>query len=415
MLDVAIIGGGAAGFFAAINIKEKNPDWKVAIFEKSPNCLGKVKVSGGGRCNVTHHCFDPKELVAFYPRGNRELLSVFNRFGPKDTFAWFQSRGVNLKTESDGRVFPVTDDSQTIINCFYDACRKLDIKINKRQAILHLEQSGTGFVLHSENGNIDTKKVVVSTGSSEFFWNMLEKLGHTIIRPVPSLFTFNIKDKLTKDLMGLSIQDVEVRILAEKSLIKSVHSNPRDLVQSGPLLVTHWGLSGPAILKLSAVGALLLNRLNYRFKIQLNFCGLSSDAVMEALQKSKLEHARKNPVNTPMFSLPSRFWQRVVELSLENTDKTWADMNKSELQRLTDIICSYEMEVNGKSTNKDEFVTAGGVDLKEVDFKTMESKLLPGLYLAGEVLNIDALTGGFNFQAAWSEAWVISEAHHQAL
>lgn len=410
MLDVAIIGGGAAGFFAAINIKEKHPDWNIQIFEKSPNVLGKVKISGGGRCNVSHHCFEPRVLSGFYPRGHQELLSVFNRFNPKDTIQWFKTRNVELKTESDGRIFPVSNDSQTIINCFMDLCRRLEIRIHVKHPITSMEKEKTGFQIRSEKSTIQARKVIVATGSSEFFWSVLEKLGHSIVQPVPSLFTFNVKDKILQDLMGLSIANVEVRILADKELIRACKLKAEDLCQEGPLLITHWGLSGPAILKLSSVGARILNTLNYKFRIRINFCGKSFDEALDLLLGLKLKNAKKQMVNTSAFDLPLRFWHRVVELTIENSKKTWADCSKAELGKMAVILSQYEIEVTGKSTNKDEFVTAGGVDLKEVDFKTMESKRISGLYLAGEVLNIDALTGGFNFQAAWSEAWVISES-----
>lgn len=410
MLDVAVIGGGAAGFFAAINITLTHPDKKVQIFEKSSTCLGKVKISGGGRCNVTHHCFDPVILSKYYPRGQKELISVFNRFNPSHTIAWFETHGVKLKTESDGRMFPVTDDSQTIIDCFMDICKARKIVVQTRCGIKSIVKKETYFELHTEQAIIQAKKVVVSSGSSEVFWNMLAKMGHTIVPPVPSLFTFNIKNDLIEDLPGLSVPNAAVKLAIEKAILKQYKLSEADCTQSGPLLITHWGLSGPAILKLSAVAARILHHLNYRFRIQINFSRLKQEETLQFLQNFKSQNTRKQIINTPLFDIPARWWQRLHALTFSSTYITWSDISKNDLNRLAQHLCAYELEVDGKSTFKDEFVTAGGVDLKEVDFKTMESKILPGLFLAGEVLNIDALTGGFNFQAAWSEAWVISQS-----
>lgn len=410
MYDVAIIGGGAAGFFAAVNIKAKHPQYKVIIIEKNSTVLNKVKVSGGGRCNVTHHCFDPNQLVKYYPRGHRELLSVFSRFNPENTIAWFRSHGVQLKTEQDGRMFPVTDDSETIINCLLDLAEKLKVEIRKKSGVKSIHLKNIGFELETDSGTIVTQKLLIAGGSSESLWQLISDLGHKIISPVPSLFTFNIKNRLLEDLMGISFVNAQVELDIEKTLFKQFNLKKSDLIQSGPLLITHWGLSGPAILKLSSVAAVLLHHLNYQFQIKVNFISRSIDSVSEEMQKMKKSEPKKQIINTPLFGLPQRFWQRLHSMSFQNADIKWADVSNAELNVLANFICNSCLQVKGKSTFKEEFVTAGGVDLKEIDFKTMESKVIKNLYFAGEVVNIDALTGGFNFQAAWSEAWVISES-----
>lgn len=410
MLDVAVIGGGAAGFFAAINIKILHPDKEVQIFEKSSTCLGKVKISGGGRCNVTHHCFDPVVLSKFYPRGSKELISVFNRFNPQNTIDWFEQQGIRLKTESDGRMFPITDDSQTIINCFVDFCKARKVAIHTRTGIKSITKKDNHFELQTETEVISCRKLVVSSGSSEVFWNLLAGMGHDIIPPVPSLFTFNIINDLIEDLPGLSVPKASVKLNVDKSLLKAFKLSEVDCTQSGPLLITHWGLSGPAILKLSSIAARLLHHLNYQFEIQISFSNLKLEETLEVLMQFKSQNTKKQIINTPLFDIPIRWWNRLHALTFENTYITWSDISKKDLNKLALNLCAYPMKVDGKSTFKDEFVTAGGVNLKEVDFKTMESKIIPGMYFAGEVLNIDALTGGFNFQAAWSEAWVISRS-----
>lgn len=410
MTDVAIIGGGAAGFFAAINIKIKHPKLNVVILEKSKTLLGKVRISGGGRCNVTHACFSVTDLVQYYPRGRRELLSVFNRFNPEHTIAWFAEKGVTLKTESDGRMFPVTDSSETIVNCLLNECAKHRIEIRTEIPVHAIEPVNGGFNIRCEHEIINAKKVVVTTGSSDYFWQMLKKLGHTLIAPVPSLFTFNIQHPLIQHLQGVSIPNVSVKLLIDASIIKKLGLNLKQMEQSGPLLFTHWGLSGPSILKLSAIGARLLNHQNYRFDIGVNFCNhQTEEEVMRQLNEEKKSNPRKQVNNTALFNLPSRFWQQLIKQCIANEQTVWADISKKELQEIASSLTGYQFSVNGKSTFKEEFVTSGGIALKEIDFKTMESKLIPNLYFAGEVIDIDALTGGFNFQAAWSEAWILAE------
>ncbi len=409
MLDLAVIGGGAAGFFAAINTKTLHPNFNVSIFEKSKTVLGKVLVSGGGRCNVTHACFDTRNLVEYYPRGKKELVSIFQRFNPADTIRWFESKGIQLKTEADGRMFPISDDSQTIINCFLKECAELSIAIHTVCPVKNLHKNEV-FEIETEIGIVKARNVLVASGSSEYFWNILKGLGHTIIKPVPSLFTFNIKHPFIADLMGISVAKASVRLLADKQDCKEFGLKPSDIVQSGPLLITHWGISGPAILKLSSVAALLLHSKNYKFNISVNLSNRTLEDVKDIIQSFKREFARKQVINTPMFGIPQRWWQRIYSLSFQNANITWSDISNKDCLVLAEHLSNFTLEVNGKSTFKDEFVTAGGIDLKEIDFKTMESKLVQGLYFAGEVLNIDALTGGFNFQAAWSEAWVISQS-----
>lgn len=410
MLDVAVVGGGAAGFFAAINIKKKHPQLSVEIFEKSKTVLGKVSVSGGGRCNVTHSCFDNRQLITYYPRGGRELLSVFERFAPADTIKWFAEQGIVLKTESDGRMFPATDDSQTIIDCFINLCRKLQIPVNTNSPVNHIKKIDSGFELNIDGCSVKAKQLIIAAGSSQHFWDMLHNMGHRIVDPVPSLFTFNTKNPVLKDLMGISVRQASVRLITDKQALKAFKLKQSDVTQKGPLLVTHWGLSGPAVLKLSSVAALLLHQMNYKFRVEINLCSLSPQEALDLLSKQRKETPKKQITNTALFDIPTRMWQNICEHAIGRTNVNWADLSNQELQQLANSITKLELDINGKSTFKEEFVTAGGVDLKEVDFRTMQSKIIPGMYLAGEVLNIDALTGGFNFQAAWSEAWVISES-----
>lgn len=409
MLDLAVIGGGAAGFFAAINLKSRNKSLRVAIFEKSSTVLGKVKISGGGRCNVTHACFDNKQLIRNYPRGSRELLSVFEQFGPADTIDWFKQRGISLKTESDGRMFPVTDSSQTIIDCFLEECRKQSVDIHRSEGLKAIK-ADNGFTITTDQREIRCKHILIASGSSPSMWSLLQTLGHTIVEPVPSLFTFNIRDPLISNLMGLSLKNARLSLVAEPLMLKQFRLNKNDVSMEGPLLITHWGLSGPAVLKLSSVAARMLHGLSYRFQVKLNISGLNEEQTLNAIMAFRDQHTRKQISGTPVFSIPARLWQNLCGIVFEGKNPLWADAGKKDLYRLAVCLSAYTLEVNGKSTNKDEFVTAGGVELKEIDFKTMQSRLHPGLYFAGEVLNIDALTGGFNFQAAWSEAMVFAQA-----
>ena len=395
MKKVIIIGGGASGFFTAANIDTKLYD--VTILEQNSDVLQKVKISGGGRCNVSHACFDPRELVQFYPRGNKELLSVFTKFQPGDTMNWYEEHGVALKIEDDNRIFPESNSSQSIIDCLVNECRKKNVKILTKQTVTEILPQENGYKIHTTDQNYFADYVVFSTGSSPKAFKILEKLGHQIITPVPSLFTFNIKNEILKDLMGTSFQYVDIEI-------------PKlNLEESGSLLITHWGLSGPAILKLSAWGARELAALKYQFEIIVNFIGTASEDALEIFKNFKENEPKKSIGQAKIFDITNRFWQRILFVSGIDTTKQLANINNKEMQKIIENLCCCRMNVTGKSTFKEEFVTAGGVDLKEMDFKTMKSKKLPNFYISGEVLNIDAVTGGFNFQACWSEGWLIAQ------
>ena len=395
MKKVIIIGGGASGFFTAANIDTKLYD--VTILEQNSDVLQKVKISGGGRCNVSHACFDPRELVQFYPRGNKELLSVFTKFQPGDTMNWYEEHGVALKIEDDNRIFPESNSSQSIIDCLVNECRKKNVKILTKQTVTEILLQENGYKIHTTDQNYFADYVVFSTGSSPKAFKILEKLGHQIITPVPSLFTFNIKNEILKDLMGTSFQYVDIEI-------------PKlNLEESGSLLITHWGLSGPAILKLSAWGARELAALKYQFEIIVNFIGTASEDALEIFKNFKENEPKKSIGQAKIFDITNRFWQRILFVSGIDTTKQLANINNKEMQKIIENLCCCRMNVTGKSTFKEEFVTAGGVDLKEMDFKTMKSKKLPNFYISGEILNIDAVTGGFNFQACWSEGWLIAQ------
>lgn len=390
--NVIIIGGGAAGFFAAITCAEADPLAKVVILEKGKQVLQKVKVSGGGRCNVTHACFDPRELVKNYPRGSKALLGPFNQFAPGDTISWFYDRGVELKTEDDGRMFPTTDDSQTIMDCLMDAADKAGVKIMTSQNVVSISKRDD-WEIETQNGEaFQAQKLMIAAGSSPRLWDMLAELGHRIVEPVPSLFTFNINDQRIKNLPGLSVPHATVKIVGEK------------LAASGPLLITHWGMSGPAILKLSAWGARLFHNRKYDFEISINWLGNENfDDALASLKNAKLEEAKKLVANyNPLAIIPKRLWESFLQAANINAQLRWADISKSQINKLAGELTSGIFQVRGKSTFKEEFVTAGGIHLDEVNFRRFESKILPNLFFAGEILDIDAVTGGFNFQAAWT-------------
>lgn len=392
-----VVGGGAAGFFAAINIAEKAKHTRVTILEKSSKLLEKVRISGGGRCNVTHACFEPKELVRFYPRGERELLGAFLQFNPTHTIQWFKNRGVQLKREDDGRMFPTTDSSETIVQCFIQSALKAGIEVCINEGLDQLsfdKEKKTWNVTTGKSRNIQASAVVVCTGSAVRTWQLLANLGHNIVPAVPSLFTFNIKDERINNLAGVSLKNAVVGI------------NSLKLKESGPLLITHWGFSGPAVLRLSAWGARKLCEAGYRFTLAVDFSGLGMETVLHSLNSFKLANQKKSIIAHPLFGISERLWKQI--LPKQANGKKWADVSKKLLQQIAESIAKAQFEVSGKSTFKDEFVTAGGVNLKEVDFKTMQSKLYPNLFFAGEVLDIDAITGGFNFQAAWTTSWIAS-------
>lgn len=396
--DIIIVGGGAAGFFTAINSAEKNPNLKIAILERGKEVLAKVKISGGGRCNVTHACFVPNELVKNYPRGEKELKGPFNTFCSGDTIEWFEKRGVPLKIEDDGRMFPVSDSSQTIIDCFLSEIKKYGIQVLTNQSVQSIYKAENYWKVETNNENFVCEKLVMTTGSNPKIWEMLAQINHTVVTAVPSLFTFNITDKRIKDLMGLSAQ----------ATIKIKNSK---LQASGPLLITHWGLSGPAILKLSAWGALELAAKKYQFTIEVNWLhDIDLADAVDLLKELKLEHAKKAVSKKCLFDLPNRLWENLVIAANIEAETKWADLNKNQMQQLANQLTKCEFQVNGKSTFKEEFVTAGGIDLKEINFKTMESKLHQNLFFAGEIVNIDAITGGFNFQNAWTSAVIVANA-----
>ena len=396
--DIIIVGGGAAGFFTAINSVEKNPKLKVAILERGTEVLNKVRISGGGRCNVTHACFEPNELVKFYPRGEKELRGPFHQFCSGDTIEWFEKHGVELKIEADGRMFPVSNSSQTIIDCFLKATQKLGIAVLTGQSVQSIFKKDTLWKVETQSENYLAEKLILATGSNPKVWEMLQNFGHAVVSPVPSLFTFNIKDARIKELPGVAAQ-VTVKVKDTK------------LTSTGPLLITHWGMSGPAILKLSAWGARILHDKNYQFTIFINWLNdADKEDIEKKLKELKQEHAKKSVSKKSPFELTNRLWESLVLASGIESETKWADLSKIQLQNLTNQLTNGTFQVNGKSTFKEEFVTAGGIDLKEINFKTMESKLHENLYFAGEIVNIDAITGGFNFQNAWTSGFIVANA-----
>ena len=396
--DVVIAGGGAAGFFTAINIAEGNPKLKIAILERGKEVLSKVRISGGGRCNVTHACFIPNDLAKFYPRGERELKGPFNRFCSGDTIEWFEKHGVELKIEEDGRMFPVTDSSQTIIDCFLNATAGLGIQVLTGESIQNIYRAEDYWKIETQKETYLSAKLVMTTGSNPKMWDMMHELGHTIVPPVPSLFTFNIKDPRIKDLMGISA-------------VASVKVKGTKLNASGPLLITHWGMSGPGILRVSAWGARELFDKNYQFTLHVNWLNETGfEECEETLWDLKQNQPKKNVVKYCPFDFPNRLWHSLVNAAGISAEARWADVSKMQLLALVAQLVNGEFKVNGKSTFKEEFVTAGGIELKEVNFKTMESKIQKDLYFAGEILNIDAITGGFNFQNAWTGGYIVSQS-----
>jgi predicted Rossmann fold flavoprotein len=396
--DVILVGGGAAGFFTAINLAEGNPKLRIAILERGKEVLTKVRISGGGRCNVTHACFIPNELVKFYPRGEKELKGPFHQFCSGDTLEWFEKRGVELKIEDDGRMFPVSNSSQTIIDCFIGLTQKHKIEVLTGQSVQTIFQTeDKHWKIDTNHEQFKCEKLVMTTGSNPKVWEMLENIGHTIVEPVPSLFTFNIKDNRIKELMGVSA-------------LASVKVKNSKLTASGPLLITHWGMSGPGILRLSAWGARELAQKNYQFIIEVNWLNDWNFGETDTqLRELKQEHSRKIVFKKSPFDFPNRLWEKLVLASGISEETKWADLSKKQLNDLTNELVNGQFQVNGKSTFKEEFVTAGGIDLKEVNFKTMQSKLHENLFFAGEIVNIDAITGGFNFQNAWTSGYLVAQ------
>ena len=394
--DVVIVGGGAAGIFAAINVANNNPNLKVVVLEKTGQLLAKVKISGGGRCNVTHACFEPKELIKFYPRGAKELLGAFHQFQPGDVINWFSERNVELKIEDDGRMFPTTDNSQTIIDCFLGELNRLNIAIELQTKVENITKTGNLFSVTTNQKSLMCKKIILTTGGFNKAENyqFITNLGHTIEPPVPSLFTFNLPKHSILNLQGI-VADVEIKIVDTK------------FSESGPLLITHWGFSGPAVLKLSAWAARYLAEKNYEFEVEINWLPIiNEEELVQALQELKTEFSTKKIVNAFNFNLPNKLKSYLIAKAEINENLKWADVSKKQLQRLVDVLLKDNYISKGKTTFKQEFVTCGGIKLNEVNFKTMESKFIPNIYFAGETLNIDALTGGFNFQSAWTTAWI---------
>jgi len=399
---ILVAGGGAAGFFGALACKATNPSLRVTILEATAHPLAKVRVSGGGRCNVTNACFEPRRLAEHYPRGGRELLGPLTRFGPRETVAWFEERGVRLKAEADGRMFPVTDDSATVIDCLMRACRETGVELITRCGVREVARSVNGFTATLTDGErIAAKRVLIASGGNRGSAGMTiaAAMGHTIEPPVPSLFTFHCDDPLLRGLEGLSVAAAEVRVPGTR------------LASEGPVLVTHWGLSGPAILKLSAWGARELHAADYKFAIRVNWvAGATADNVARTLADYRDAHQKRHAATANPFGLPARLWDRIVAAAGVASTATWATVSNASLRRLGERVSASEFAVAGKSMNKEEFVTCGGVRLREVDFRTMESRLAPGLHFAGEVLDIDGVTGGFNFQAAWTTGWHAGQA-----
>ncbi|GAB5538978.1 MAG: NAD(P)/FAD-dependent oxidoreductase [Salibacteraceae bacterium] len=399
-MRVAIIGGGAAGFFAAFSVKVHHPNAHVVIFEKSKKVLSKVKVSGGGRCNVTHDCQNNRLMSAYYPRGARLMRNALDLFGVKHTIEWFENRGVELKTEADGRMFPITDNSQSIIDCFLKEANALNIQLRLSTPVQALAPQNEKWALSTTMGMEHFDRVIVATGGSAkhsgFEW--LEKLGHKIAKPVPSLFTFNIPKNPITDLMGVSVNEAAVRIVGTKH---QYH---------GPLLITHWGMSGPAVLKTSAFAALDLAERDYQFECAVNWLGDTKEHDLRDRLEAEIPNLTKRKVyNRNPLELPARLWEFLLHKIELNEDRTWGELGSKQLNRLVNVLTNDIYAVNGKTTFKEEFVTAGGVSLESIDQSTLESKSSSRLYFAGEVLNIDGVTGGFNFQAAWTTGFIAGQ------
>ena len=405
-MNVIVIGGGAAGFFGAITCAESNPQLQVTLLEAARQPLAKVRVSGGGRCNVTHHCFDPVRLVEHYPRGGKALRGAFTRFQPQDTVRWYESRGVRLKTEADGRIFPITDSSETIINCLMQTAEKAGVKLLTGVGVKGVKQfteaNKNYFQVELKNGQLfQCDRLLIATGSNPLGYRWATNLGHTIESPVPSLFTFNIKDPRLQGLAGVSVNQAQVRLGTGKNKLE----------QTGALLITHWGVSGPGILKLSAWGARFLYDLKYNSSLQINWLPeYNYESLTQDLIAAKETNPKKKIVNYCPLNLPKRLWQSLVAYVGIQSNKVWSEINKKELNKLVGEIIQGQYQITGKGVFKEEFVTCGGVNLKEINFKTMESKKCPGLYFAGEILDIDGVTGGFNFQSAWTTSWLAGQA-----
>ena len=400
---IVVAGGGAAGFFAAIVCAQARPENEVCILERTSQFLSKVRISGGGRCNVTHTALDPRTFASRYPRGERALLGALHRFSPEDTVAWFQRHGVRLKTEPDGRVFPVTDSSGTVIDCLMFEAKTAGVRLISRTGLDKAQQNKDGgFDLELSGGKtMSCDRLLLATGGARAISGaeIARSFGHTIELPVPSLFSLHIATPWLRELPGVSVPDVELSVPGTK------------LRERGPLLITHNGISGPAILRLSAWGARLLAERDYQFKLHLNWLPeMSGEAIAAEFQTRRIDQARRRVVSSSISPLPVRLWEQLVHAAGISSETIWTNLTRDQAASLVRLLTVSELPVTGKSLNKDEFVTCGGVRLREVDFKTMESRLVPHLYFAGELLDIDGITGGFNFQAAWSTGWIAGHA-----
>ena len=400
---IIIIGGGAAGFFAAITAAMAHSRSAITLLETGREFLTKVRISGGGRCNVTHHCFEPSQLVQYYPRGGKALRGAFSRFQPKDTVAWFKSRDVTLKTEADGRMFPITDDSATIANCLLESAKEYGVHLRPNSPVKSLQKIENQFWIELKNGEIlKGDRVLIATGSNPTGYRWAKELGHQVQEPVPSLFTFNIKDPRLTDLAGIAVENVRVSL---------VSPDKKKLEQMGPLLITHWGASGPAILKLSAWGARLLHDQNYQMPLIINWLpNYNRETLQAILLETKQSQPRKQILTVSPVEIPKRLWQSLATFIGIDSKMVWADLSKKSLNNLLIELLQGEYLIKGKGVFKEEFVTCGGVNLSEINFKTMESKKCPGLFFAGEVLDIDGVTGGFNFQSAWTTGWLAGKS-----
>ena len=399
---IAIVGGGAAGFFAAITSAEANPANEVSIYERGAEFLTKVRISGGGRCNVTHACFEPRAMSERYPRGERALISSLHRFSASDTVAWFERRGVRLKTEEDGRMFPVTDASGTVIDCLLYEAKAAGVRLCARKGVDAVRRTNGGFELQlAADRTVSCDRLLLATGGtrSAIGGHLAESLGHTLAPPVPSLFSFHVAESWLRSLPGISVEEVEASVAAA------------GLRERGPILITHQGVSGPVILRLSAWGARALHELDYEFPLRVNWLpGSNQESVRAQLLELRQTNPNKLIVNSPIGALPHRLWEKLTQLAEIDSTVRGTTLSREQANALASLLVRTELTVHGKSLNKDEFVTCGGVKLSEVDFKTMESRVVPGLYFAGELLDIDGITGGFNFQAAWTTGWIAGNA-----
>ena len=407
MLKLVVVGGGAAGFWGAIACAETYSNARITILEASSQLLTKVRISGGGRCNVTHACFEPTVLVDNYPRGSKALRGAFSRFQPQDTVTWFQTHGVRLKTEADGRMFPTTNNSETIVACLLQTAERLGIQMRTGAPVTHVaRQDTTAFGVQLKSGEtLGCDRILLATGSHPLGYRLAQQLGHPLISSVPSLFTFKINDPRLQGLAGIAVAPVALRLIAADETFD----------QTGPLLVTHWGLSGPAVLKLSAWGARALHQSRYCGELRVNWLpDMTFDHLRQRILTAKTDVAKRAIANHCPVDLPQRLWQRLLTAVDIPLDKRWADLSKQNLRNLLQELTQAKYLITGKGVFKDEFVTCGGVDLKQINFKTMESRSCPGLHFAGEVINIDGITGGFNFQNAWTTAWIAAQAMGQA-